>query len=116
MVCSCCNTIIGTYHQVYYGLHLYKWRIAVKNNDNAIWKQVPAQEIASAYLLDLIESCATRRFLAYSGIIKDATDGLLVSELHISLKNQDLMFLAMDFHARHEVFLLKLRRTSPAGG
>ena len=79
MICACCHTTIGAYSHIYHGLNLYKWQISVKRSDNAVREQIPAPLVASAYLLDLIESRATRRFMAYSGRLENATDGLLVS-------------------------------------
>ena len=94
--CIHCQAPLGLEDPMLEGIRLHKWSIALGNTDHTVWERYPTQIFVSAQLLELLDYQATRNFVAYSGSIAEAREGLLVSpSLHYH--QWSLIVIALDF-------------------
>ena len=78
--CSSCKLSVGIDDEKLSCIKLYKWSVALQRSKDAEWETNSVQTIVSAQLLAWITEQATYKVLAFSGVLEDAEEALLVSE------------------------------------
>ena len=76
-----CHGSLGFREEGATDTRIQKWNLSVNMGTNLIWEQYPVQSFICSRLSRLIESQATRKFVAHDGVIGKRTEGLLVRAL-----------------------------------
>ncbi|KAI9819501.1 MAG: hypothetical protein M1827_006949 [Pycnora praestabilis] len=76
--CSDCKAVLGVYDARANGYRIYKWSVAVRQDENDTSRQYPVQAFISAQLLALIDNQAVRRFVIHNKEVGETGSALLL--------------------------------------
>ena len=85
-------------------IQLYKWSLSVRQSEGEAWEDRQVQSFIYSQLSSMIEGQAIHKFVAYSGVLEDSEDAILVSFTRIHGIWLEADYLALGTLAKSNIF------------